>query len=61
LNGIDFEEVFDLKCGWSSPSILDQHWVRMNQNVAWVAYMKDFMFINKINGCQPQAIDVILA
>jgi hypothetical protein len=26
-----------------------------NQNVAWVAYVKDFMFINNINGCQPQA------
>ncbi len=32
-----------------------------NQNVAWVAYVKDFMFINNINGCQPQAIGVILA
>ncbi len=29
--------------------------------VAWVAYVKDFMFINNINGCQPQAIGVILA
>jgi hypothetical protein len=25
------------------------------------AYVKDFMFINNINGCQPQAIGVILA
>jgi len=35
--------------------------VHINQNVAWVAYVKDFMFINNINGCQPQAIGVILA
>jgi hypothetical protein len=61
LNGIDFQEVLDLNCGWSSSNILDQHWVHINQNVAWVAYVKDFMFINNINGCQPQAIGVILA